>query len=61
MIKEVFCWTREPMEVRRIADRKETLLTEMLGDMQPLLVADIPAFMDGLSTNKVGSCISIRG
>ena len=40
------------MEVRRIAERKEAILTEMLGDMQPLLVSDIPAFMDGLATNK---------
>lgn len=56
VIKEVFFWTREPMEVRRIAARKEEILTEILGDMQPLLVPDIPAFMDGLSSNKVSTC-----
>lgn len=56
IIKEVFCWTREPMEVRRIAERKEVILTEMLGDMQPLLVSDVPVFMDGLASNKVTSC-----
>lgn len=44
------------MEVRRLAARKEALLTEMLGDMQPLLVADVPAFMDGLARNKARVC-----
>lgn len=53
VIIEVFCWTREPMEVRRLAGRKEAILTEMLGDMQPMLVSDVPAFMDGLAHNKV--------
>lgn len=53
VIKEVFCWTREPMEVRRISGRKEAVLTEMLGDMQPLLAADVPKFMEGLASSKV--------
>jgi hypothetical protein len=54
---EVLCWTREAMEVRRIAARKEVLLTEMLGDMQPLLVPDLPHFLEGLSSCKVPPCL----
>ena len=53
VIKEVLCWTREPMEVRRIAEHKEAVLTEMLGDMQPMLVSHVSNFMDSLSRNKV--------
>lgn len=53
MIKEVLCWTREVMEVRRIAERKEVVLTEMLGDMQPLLAPDLPRFLEGLSSSNV--------
>ena len=53
VIKEVFCWTREPMEVRRITERKEAVLTELLGDMQPLLAPDVPKFMESLASSKV--------
>ena len=49
----MLCWTREPMEVRRIAEHKEAVLTEMLGDMQPMLVSHVSSFMDSLSRNKV--------
>lgn len=41
------------MEVRRITERKEAVLTEMLGDMQPLLAADVPKFMESLASSKV--------
>lgn len=41
------------MEVRRITERKEAVLTEMLGDMQPLLAPDVPKFMESLSSSKV--------
>ena len=58
VIKEVFCWTREPMEVRRISARKEAVLTEMLGDMQPLLAPDVPKFMESLAASKVNTYFS---
>lgn len=58
VIMEVLCWTREAMEVRRIAARKEVLLTEMLGDMQPLLVPDLPHFLEGLSSCKVPAALA---
>ena len=53
MVKEVFCWTREPMEVRRICELKETVLTEILGDVKPLIPEALPKFMDSLASNKV--------
>jgi HAD superfamily hydrolase (TIGR01509 family) len=58
VIKEVLCWTREPMEVRRIAERKEVVLTEMLGDMQPLLAPDLPKFLEGLASSKVPAALA---
>ena len=41
------------MEVRRICDRKEAVLTEIHGDMQPLLSPELPRFMESLAANKV--------
>lgn len=43
------------MEVRRICERKEAVLTEILGDMKPLIPEALPRFMDSLASNKVGS------
>ena len=37
VIQEVFCWTRLPMEVRRLAARKEDLFRELLGDTVPAM------------------------
>ena len=42
------------MEVRRITQRKEAVLTEMLGDMPLLLAPDVPKFMESLAASKVG-------
>lgn len=43
------------MEVRRITERKEAVLTEMLGDMQPLLAPDVPKFIESLASSKVAA------
>lgn len=41
------------MEVRRICERKENVLTEILGDVKPLIPPEFPKFMATLASNKV--------
>ena len=54
VIQEVFCWTRNPMEVRRLAARKEEIYRELLGDRMPLVPSGLQKLMDTLNTHTVG-------
>ena len=36
-IEEVFCWTRNPSEVRRLSCRREEILDKLLGERQPIV------------------------
>lgn len=47
-IQEVFCWTRNPMEVRRLAARKEEILGSLLKDRRPLVPSGVPQLLDTL-------------
>eukprot|EP00891_Asterochloris_glomerata_P007008 jgi/Astpho2/7008/Aster-01862 len=53
VIQEVFCWTRNPMEVRRLAARKEEIYRELLGDRMPLVPSGLQKLMDTLNTHTV--------
>ena len=53
VIQEVFCWTRLPMEVRRLAARKEDLFRELLGDTVPPVPPGAGALLQLLVKNKV--------
>lgn len=46
VIQEVFCWSRNPVEVRRLAGRKEELLAELLGDRRPMVAAGVVELLD---------------
>ena len=48
IIQEVFCWTRNPTEVRRLTTRKEEILATLLGDRRPMIATGVPALLDTL-------------
>ena len=55
VITEVFNWTRNPVEARRLAARREAVLREMLGGRKPLVSPGVAQLMDILQRNQVGS------
>lgn len=54
VVTEVFNWTRNPAEARRLAQRREALLGEMLGGRKPLVPPGVEQLMDILQRNQVG-------
>jgi len=46
IIQEVFCWTRNPVEARRLTVRKEEILASLLGDRKPMISSGVPTFLD---------------
>lgn len=48
IIQEIFIWTRNPSEVRRLAVRKEEILASLLGDRKPIVPPSVPILMDTL-------------
>lgn len=48
VIQEIFIWTRNPSEVRRLAVRKEEILASLLGDRKPIVPPAVPVLMDTL-------------
>jgi HAD superfamily hydrolase (TIGR01509 family) len=57
VIQEVFCWTRNPSEVRRLAGRKEELLAELLGDRKPMVSAGVEQLLEML--RRAGAPVAI--
>lgn len=55
VITEVFNWTRNPVEARRLATRREALLREMLAGRKPLVSPGVTQLMDILQRNQVGA------
>ena len=56
VIQEVFCWTRLPMEVRRLAARKEDLFREALGGAPPATPPGALLLLDLLQKHNVRLC-----
>ena len=48
VISEVFCWARNPSEVRRLSIRKEEILASLLGDRKPMVASGVPVLLDTL-------------
>jgi len=48
VVEEVFCWTRNPVEARRLAARKEEILEELLGDRKPMVPSGVEGLLDTL-------------
>eukprot|EP00976_Prorocentrum_cordatum_P001732 34939-Prorocentrum_minimum.AAC.2 len=53
VISEVLCWSRNPMEVRRLAQRKAELFQANLGSMEYQVNPGIVEFLKNMSTNDV--------
>ena len=57
IIQEVFCWTRKFSEVRRIAQRKEALYLQLLGQHKPMLSLGVQSLLSALQQQQVSfSC-----
>lgn len=52
-IQEVLCWSRNPVEVRRMAARHETVYQELLGDRKPVVMAGVHKLLDTLHKHNV--------
>lgn len=50
----MFNWTRNPVEARRLARRREELLGELLGGRKPLVPPGVEQLMDLLQRHQVG-------
>jgi len=53
IIQEVFCWTRNPVEVRRFATKKEEILGSLLSDRKPLVPPGVVQLIANLRRNNV--------
>lgn len=54
-VQEVFCWSRNPMEVRRLTARKEEIYRDLLGERIPLVPAGARQLIDVLGKHQVGN------
>ena len=52
-VQEVFCWSRNPMEVRRLTARKEEIYRDLLGERIPLVPAGARQLIDVLGKHQV--------
>ncbi|KAL4538976.1 hypothetical protein Ndes2526B_g02753 [Nannochloris sp. 'desiccata'] len=57
IIQEVFCWTRNPVEARRLNVRKEEILASLLGDRKPMISSGVPTFLDILE--RTGAPVAV--
>ncbi|CAL8466503.1 g6039 [Coccomyxa elongata] len=53
VVQEVFCWSRNPMEVRRLCARKEELYAALAGNHKPPVVPGVPLFLETLVKHNV--------
>ena len=53
VIQEVFCWTRNFTEVRRLARRKEEVYKQLLGNQQPMLALGLQGLLTSLRNSQV--------
>ena len=53
IIQEVFCWTRKYSDVRRIAQRKEELYKQLLGQHKPMLSLGVQSLLSSLQQHQV--------
>lgn len=58
VIGEVLCWSRNPMEVRRLAQRKAELFQANLGSMEYQVNPGIVEFLKTMSTHDVPCAIA---
>ena len=59
VIQEVLCWSRNPMEVRRLCARKEEIYAKLIGNHKPPVVPGVPVFLDTLVKHNVSPFTSL--
>ena len=57
VIQEVLCWSRNPMEVRRLCARKEEIYAKLIGNHKPPVVPGVPMFLETLVKHNVSLTI----
>ena len=57
VIQEVMCWSRNPMEVRRLCARKEEIYAKLIGNHKPPVVPGVPMFLETLVKHNVSNSI----
>ena len=57
VIQEVLCWSRNPMEVRRLCARKEEIYAKLIGNHKPPVVPGVPMFLETLVKHNVSLAI----
>eukprot|EP00238_Polyblepharides_amylifera_P002077 CAMPEP_0196589168 /NCGR_PEP_ID=MMETSP1081-20130531/62890_1 /TAXON_ID=36882 /ORGANISM="Pyramimonas amylifera, Strain CCMP720" /LENGTH=204 /DNA_ID=CAMNT_0041911897 /DNA_START=996 /DNA_END=1610 /DNA_ORIENTATION=+ len=58
VVSEVFCWTRNPAEVRRLAVRKAEILSEILGPVSYSVADGVLEFLETLSRHDVPCAVA---
>ena len=58
-VQEVFCWSRNPMEVRRLTARKEEIYRQLLGDRTPLVPSGVRHLIDVLGKHQACSSFGL--
>mmetsp|Transcript_43742 Transcript_43742/g.109746 ORF Transcript_43742/g.109746 Transcript_43742/m.109746 type:complete len:380 (+) Transcript_43742:451-1590(+) len=53
VVSEVFHWTRNPSEIRRISERKEEVYRDLTADIKPTLMPGVKQLLDILNKNDV--------
>ena len=52
IIQEVFCWSRQFAEVRRLAQRKEAIYMELLCQHKPMLSLGVRSLLSALQMHQ---------
>lgn len=59
VIQEVLCWSRNPMEVRRLCARKEEIYAKLIGNHKPPVVPGVPMFLETLVKHNVSRMLML--
>jgi hypothetical protein len=51
-VQEVFCWSRNPSEVRHLAARKEELYRALLGEHGPPVAPGVKLLLETLTKHE---------
>ena len=60
VVTEVFNWTRNPVEARRLAQRREAILGELLGRRKPMVPPGVEQLMDILQVRGRSTRLPLR-
>ena len=52
VVREVFCWSRNPTEVRHLAQRKEELYRALLGEHSPPVAPGVKLLLETLTKHQ---------